>query len=157
MKAEYVNPFIKGTEDIFKNVAGIDLKLNSTGIRKDGVYGKEVVVLIGLTGQLKGNIGFSMDKNMAMDIACKMTYGMPIATFDELAQSAVRELTNMLMGRVATLLDEVGKFVDITPPTLMTGDNLKVSQQVSPTLVIGFKEPVTGQLIDVDVSICEVA
>ena len=69
-----------------------------------------------------------------------MMCGMPVEVFDEMAQSAIREMANIMMGRVASLFEEVGVMIDITPPTLMTGEGLTISNAISPTLILGFND-----------------
>ena len=47
---------------------------------------------------------------------------MPIESLDELAQSAICELCNMILGNSATLYSVAGRAIDITPPTICTGN-----------------------------------
>ena len=49
---------------------------------------------------------------------------MPITEMDELSQSAICELGNMIMGNAATVFSTQGTLIDITPPTLIKGDIL---------------------------------
>ena len=85
-----------------------------------------------------------------------MMCGMPVETFDEMAQSAIREVGNMTMGRVASLVEKKGKTIDITPPTLMSGAGMSISNQITPTLVISFSDAKNGGEIDLDIAIAEV-
>jgi chemotaxis protein CheX len=80
-----------------------------------------VVCIIGLIGDLKGNAIFAMDINCAMKIASCMMGGMELEAFDELSQSAVAELGNMLAGTACTEYSKIGLKVDVSTPTLMHG------------------------------------
>lgn len=156
MKAEYINLFLNAAVQVFQEITQINLEMGGTSLRKGSHYDRNVIILIGITGQIKGSISVSMDSDYAMTIASKMMGGMPVTEFDDIPQSAVREIVNMIMGRVATLFEKEGTIIDITPPTLMTGEKISVSTQVSPTIVISLKDAALGQnVIDLDISIMD--
>jgi len=50
-----------------------------------------------------------------------------ITELDEIAKSAIAELCNMILGYTATLFSREKIVVDITPPTIMSGDNIQFS------------------------------
>jgi len=50
-----------------------------------------------------------------------------ITELDEIAKSAIGELCNMILGFTATLFSREKIIVDITPPTILTGDNIELS------------------------------
>lgn len=156
MKAEYINIFISAASQVLEEMAQLKVSLGGTSVRNGNAYEKNVIIVIGLTGQVRGTVSVSMDEEYAKGIASKMMCGMPVGDFDDLAQSAVRELVNMTMGRVATLFEKEGKVLDITPPTLMMGQNLKLSNQISPTLVISLDEPNQKGAIDLDIAVADV-
>ena len=89
----------------------------------------------------------------AKEIASRMMCGMPVDVFDEMPQSAIREMTNMMMGRVASLFEKINVVIDITPPTLMTGVGLSISNEITPTLVLGFNDATGNNVVDLDISI----
>jgi len=80
-----------------------------------------VVCIVGIIGDLTGNVIFSMTEDGAKGIASKMMGGMEVAEFDELTQSAISELSNMLAANACIGLSEMEKNVDISTPTLMQG------------------------------------
>lgn len=81
-----------------------------------------VVVVVGITGDLHGNVYFTMQENCANSIASAMMGGMEVSQFDEMVQSAVSELSNMLAATACTDLFEKGIRADISTPTLIHGD-----------------------------------
>lgn len=81
-----------------------------------------VVVIIGVTGDLHGNVYFTMQEDCAKKIASAMMGGMDVPQFDEMVQSAVSELSNMLAATACTDLSERGISADISTPTLIHGD-----------------------------------
>ena len=62
--------------------------------------------------------------------------GEEITEFNDLAQSTIAELSNIITGNTISSLSAKGYRVDITPPTLFMGDNLTVSKSEALTLVV---------------------
>ncbi|MPN33982.1 CheY-P phosphatase CheX [bioreactor metagenome] len=73
-------------------------------------------------GDIKGNIIYNTSIENAKKIASSMMMGMPVNEFDELAQSAISELTNMLTANAATEFSNININVDISTPTLIHGN-----------------------------------
>lgn len=85
----------------------------------------DVLVIIGLAKDLRGSVIYSMSCDTAKAIASSMMGGMPVACLDDLTKSAVCEFANMASGM--SVSGFAGMFVDITPPTLVSGKNLAVT------------------------------
>ena len=84
---------------------------------------------------MKGQAVLTMELDHAKDIASKMMFGMPIAELDEMACSALNELSNMIMGNTATIFSTQGKIIDITPPISMVGTDLQIKSDIDPICV----------------------
>ena len=91
-----------------------------------------------------------MSEDTAKAIASKMMMGMPVDEFNELAQSAISELINMLTANTATNFSENGIIIDISTPTLMYGD-FKASACSDQVLCV--KMVVDDYEVDVNISI----
>ena len=91
-----------------------------------------------------------MEIETAKAIASKMMMGMPVDEFNELAQSAISELVNMLTANTATNFSEKGIMIDISTPTLMYGE---FTANASSDQVICVTMDVDGHEIDVNISI----
>lgn len=153
MKAEYINLFISAVTQVFEEIAQTKLEIGNKAVRTGTLYEKNVAVLIGITGDVRGSITVSMDVEYAKSVASKMMCGMPVDTFDDMAQSAIREMVNMMMGRVASLFEKLETIIDITPPTLMSGEGLSISNEISPTLVLSFNDGESQGVMDLDIAI----
>ena len=101
---------------------------------------QEVNIIIGLTGETRGNVVLSMSGSRPV-YCFHYDGGLPVEQFDMMARSALCELTNMVAGNSATNLAEHGTQINITPPTLISGKNLLALVSQIETLVIEF----TGQ------------
>ncbi|MEW9123524.1 MAG: chemotaxis protein CheX [Thermotaleaceae bacterium] len=153
MKAELVNPFIKASKDILLQTSMVPFELGKVYMKDSPFLTQNVAILIGLTGGLKGQAIISMSEDMGKKIASSMMGGMPVDVFDEIAKSAISELGNMIMGNTATLLYNEGVIIDITPPTLLTGENLSVSNAKIKTLCIPLQSNIG--VVEIDIAVRE--
>ncbi|EGW38818.1 cheC-like family protein [Desulfosporosinus sp. OT] len=69
----------------------------------------------------------SFSKAICCKIASVMMGCSLITEIDEIGKSAIGELCNMILGHTATIFYRDNIIVDITPPTILTGDNIQLS------------------------------
>lgn len=84
-----------------------------------------VTVLIGITGKIQGNVAYNLSESSALKIAETMMGGMSLASFDEMAQSALSEMVNMITANAAMRFESAGIHVDISPPSLIVGEDFR--------------------------------
>lgn len=149
MKAEFINPFLSSAALVFKQVAGLEVKRGSLGLKSRIEPSYEVVIAFGVVGDVKGDVAYSMRKETALKIASTMAMGMPFESLDnEIARSAIGELGNMITGGAMTELAARGIQADISPPTIVVGEGLKV-YSVVPAIVI----PLSTDLGEIELSV----
>lgn len=136
MKVEYINPFIEASQSVLKLIANIDLKLGKLYLKGSPYESDSIAIIIGLTGKIRGQVIFNMSKPVAFKIASLMMMGMPVTELDEISKSALSELTNMIAGNTATILYNRGVGVEITPPTMLTGQSMTISSNKMKTICI---------------------
>ncbi len=136
MKAEYVNAFIKASTEVLNNFVTEKFSVGRPYIRQNPFPTKEIVILLGITGDIKGQAVFSLSEQMAKAVASGMMMGMPVDEIDEMAKSALSELGNMIMGNSATLLFNLGVKIDITPPSLVKGQSIEISSSGLETICV---------------------
>ena len=122
IKAEQLNPFLMSAKQVLQQVCQIDVQFGP--ISKDDFYvnGEPLFIMLGITGEITGQVCVVMETETAKDIASRMMMGMPVAELDMMAKSALSELGNMMMGNAATLLSNSNVLIDITPPSIITGN-----------------------------------
>lgn len=120
VNADHINPFLMASTKILKEMCGIDATVGKPYIKSPAFFQDTLLILIGFTGEIKGQAVIAFEKSVACDIASKMIM-MPITELDDLAKSAICELGNMIMGNTATIFSTKGIGIDITPPTLGSG------------------------------------
>ncbi len=136
MDVKHINPFVES----FKNVMP-QIGFDSTNIGRLTVKGREltysgVIIIVGIVGEIKGNVVYYIDLERAKKIASTMMMGMPIEEFDEMSQSAIAELTNMLTANAATSFYNLGVQIDISTPTLLHGENISVKMSSDKVICI---------------------
>lgn len=139
MKAEYINPFIESSMQIFKTVANIELGLGKVFLKTDPYRTDDMLIMIGITGGLRGQVVMAMDNDIACTVASNMM-GSTVSELDEIAQSALMELSNMVLGTASTILAQRGLAVDITPPSLLMGSNIKIYNNQKQTICVPLKD-----------------
>ncbi|MBP7891943.1 MAG: chemotaxis protein CheX [Firmicutes bacterium] len=136
MKAEFVNPFASAMLMVFQKEFGMNVMRDSLALQQGPLRGADVNTIIGVTGQLEGQVIYTFEERVALRIASALM-GEVVEDLDELAKSAVAELGNIITGNAAIGLSENGYNCILTPPTLLTGKELIVTT-FTPVLNIPF-------------------
>lgn len=152
MNIEYVNPFIEASQTVLKQVANIDAKLGKVYLKSSPYKGESILVFVGITGKMRGQTIFTMSKKVAFMIASAMMFGMPVDELNEISKSAISELTNMILGNTATLLYNKGIGIEITPPSLLLGENLQISPSKMKTICVPLYLSDTD-VLEIDISV----
>jgi chemotaxis protein CheX len=110
-----------------------------------------VTIIVGFTKQIRGNVVYNMSEDTAKYIASTMMMGMPVENFDEMAQSAVSEMSNMLTANAATNLAAMGLEVDISTPSLSVGADFQV--KISNEKYLTVTMDVSGHPVEIDIAV----
>lgn len=151
MKQEYINPFIKASIEVLGQTTGVSFKTGAPYVKKGPYTANNLLIMLGVTGGIRGNVIISMNIDTAKDIASRMMMGMPVDDLNDMSKSALCELGNMIMGNVATLLYNIGLQIDITPPSILTADNLKISPSASVTICVPLESGSHEIVLDISV------
>ncbi len=126
MDARIVNALLSAVISTFNQVMQTEPKIGKPQVVKEIEPKYSIVTVLGFVGDIEGNMVYSFNESTGVEIVSKMM-GMPYPSLDELALSALGELGNMTTGALAMNLEKIGYKVDITPPTVITGKEIKVS------------------------------
>ena len=80
-----------------------EIRKGSLSLKNKDLVCSGVLIIIGIVGGLKGNVAYALDIESAKQMASKMMMGMPVDEFDDMAKSALSELSNMLTAGAVTL------------------------------------------------------
>lgn len=151
VNVEYINPFIEASCLVLKTIANVDTTLGKAYLKTSPYSSDTIAVVIGLLGDIKGQVILSMNHGVACKIASYMMMGMPVNQLDEVTKSAVAEAANMILGNAATLLFKKNVKIDITPPALFSGDDMQVSTPKMKTICVPLNIS-PGELIEMGIS-----
>lgn len=157
MNIEYINPFIEASQAVLKMMVGIDVKLGKVYLKSSPYMGDSAMIIVGLTGKIRGQAVFCMNKSVAIYIASMMMGGIELKELDEIGKSAISELTNMILGNTATLLEKSGVNVEITPPSFVMGENMQISSSkakiICVPLILDPNDP--AKVINIDINVAQ--
>ena len=130
MKAEYINPFLESARIVIEQMINIRPTTGKLGIKEMKFIENYIWIQIGVTGHMEGNVVFGLHEAVALKLVSAMMGGYILTEMDEMGQSAISELGNMISGNASTMLFNQGVKVDITPPKVVKfitvqGESLK--------------------------------
>lgn len=127
---KHINPFLQSAISIVEQTTAMKMAVGKPAVATLEFTDETFILQVGVTGALKGQVLIVMPTESAKGLASKMMMGMPIAELDEMAASALSELSNMIMGNTATIFSTQGITMDITPPMSLYGSKLKMQTNV---------------------------
>lgn len=123
VSVEHVNLILMAATKVLKDTCQIEAAIGKPTVRDTPVTNDFVIIIVGITGQMSGQIMIDLPHVTACNIASKMCM-MTITEMNEISISALSELGNMIMGNVATLFSSKGIAMDITTPKVSRDDSV---------------------------------
>ena len=121
INVNYINPLLKASVTVIEQAAQMNVTIGKPALGDATFTENEILVLMGITGEMRGQAILDFPEKAALKIASQMMM-MEVTSIDEISQSAICELCNMIMGNTATLFSQGGISIDITPPTVCKGN-----------------------------------
>lgn len=150
MDVNHINPVLESFNNILPQLGLNNIKKNGISVKGKYIKSLGVVIIIGIIGDVKGNIIYGMSIDTAKKIASIMMMGRAVENFDELSQSAISELVNMLTANVAMNFSNDNINVDISTPTLIEGEFMASSNADK---VLCVEMSIDGMIIEVNISL----
>ena len=94
MKVEYIEPFIKASQNILLQIVNEEAVLGKIFLKDSTFHGDNVIIIIGIAGDIRGQVIFNLSQRSACNVVSKMMCGMPVSSLDDMAKSAIGELAN---------------------------------------------------------------
>ncbi|MBF0545004.1 MAG: chemotaxis protein CheX [Candidatus Riflebacteria bacterium] len=137
--ANILNQFISSAISVFEQVASIRLVKNKLSLFQQGYkFPVQVATILGLTGSIRGQIVVSFDEQIAMKLTSAILMGEPVTEFNEVTESTVCEIANMIGGDSAQRLHAMGHTIDVAVPSFIRGKEVSIG--FSPNTDIFFVE-----------------
>ncbi len=153
MRIEYINPFVESAIEVLKKTVTQDVTRGKLSLRKSVSSMLGLALIVGITGQVTGRVVIDMPQDLGLQIASIMNEEKLI-NFDDLTNSTLTELANMIVGKAITNLHRLGYKFDLTPPTLFMGDNLRLSDNKIEALIVPLE--LLNNKIEINVALKEV-
>jgi chemotaxis protein CheX len=120
VNAKFLNVFLKAAIDVLVAEVGGPVERGQVSLYASNETSDEVNVILTLVGKVHGVVIYSLSRSTALGIVSRIM-GMPMVELDELAQSGVSELGNVITGRASILLESAGYVTNISVPMLVVG------------------------------------
>jgi len=146
MNVEYINPFIEASQNVIKLATGFDMSIGKLNMKPPAYSVSGVLIVVGIVGVIKGKAMLLINKDFACKIASAMMMGMPVPELDEISKSALAELANMILGNTATIFFKKGFSIDITPPSVIQGNDIEVTSSKQQNVSIPLIAKNVGEL-----------
>lgn len=138
MDVKHVNPFVESFTSVMPQLGFSQVGIGKLSKKNKEVKNTGVLIILGVVGDIRGNVVYAMEMDVAKKIAETMMMGMAVEELDEMAQSALSELANMLTAHAATAFANIGTAIDISTPTLLVGNNMSAKMNSSQILCVQF-------------------
>lgn len=136
MDVRHANPFIESFGIVMPQLGFSNIRKGNLKAKGRELISSGIIIIVGIVGALKGNVVYTIDIESAKKVASTMMMGMPVNELDEMAKSALSELTNMLTATTATCFSNIGVLIDISTPILLQGDNVAVKMSSNQVLCL---------------------
>lgn len=156
MRVEYINPFVESANNVLKEVLQTEVTRGELYLKSTAAPVLGVAAIIGLAGDVEGRVLLDMNRDTAIAVANAMLKDMemePIESLNDMGRATITELANMITGQAVTKLHNLGFKFDLTPPALVTGDNMEISNANVEALIVPIEIP-QGK-IEINVAIRE--
>lgn len=151
MDVRLINPFIGAVTGIMPQIGFSNITRKGISLKGKKFTVSGVVLTLGIVGDKKGNVVYSIDMDGAKKIASTMMMGMPVEELDDMSKSALSELSNMLTANASINFSNDGINVDISVPTMMYGEEIEINLQKDNIVCIDFD--VDGIVLSVNVAL----
>jgi chemotaxis protein CheX len=126
MNVNFMNPFLQAAIQVIQRETGIQATRGDLALGKSSYTGQDITTLLNIIGDIRGVVLYGMDMSMALQLIGAML-GNPHEEFDDLAQSGIAELGNVITGSATTLLAQAGYTCNISTPTIIVGRGTMIS------------------------------
>ena len=141
MKEEYVNAFLIPANLVWEKELGQSLNFMGAEAVSNQFTTEDLTAIIGVSGQLQGNVLYGFGSGTATAVASKMM-GVPVDELDEMGLSAIGELANIITGNAATQLATAGYTCDISPPVLIEPVGSRLTTMTGKQILVTFSSQV---------------
>ncbi len=135
---KFMNPFVEAAAEVLEKEVSAKVERGTLSLQKSSLTSDQITVLLSLVGQVQGVVLYGLSIQTAKNMVSRMM-GQEFAEFDNLAQSGIAELGNVITGAATVKLSKEGFDAEISPPTLVQGEGIQISTLDFPRVVVQLK------------------
>lgn len=154
VKVQILNRYVTAAADVLAQETGAAVTRRALEMEANPYTTDQVTSIVGVSGAFAGSIYLTMSEQTALGVVSIML-GQQATVFDELAQSGISELANVVAGAASVTLSNDGHVTEITPPILVVGSGARLSTSDIQRLVVPI-ETVAG-IIKIHIALRETA
>jgi chemotaxis protein CheX len=144
VKVQVINRYVSAAADVLAKETGAPVARRALELEANPYTTDEVTSVVGVSGAFAGSVYLSMSERTALGVVSIML-GQETTVFDDLAQSGIAELANVVAGSAGVALSNDGHVTDISPPILVVGAGARMSSVEIQRLVVPI-ETVAGTI-----------
>lgn len=126
MNVKFMNPFVEAASEVLRAECGVEVIRGNISLQKSAMTTDDITVLISLVGQVQGVVLFGLARETGLRLVSQVM-GQEFTTLDNLVQSGIAELGNVIAGRATVKFSQAGMEANISPPTLLIGKGTTIS------------------------------
>ena len=126
MNVKFMNPFVDAAAEVLRAECDLTTQKSNLSLQKLALTADDVTVMISLIGQVQGVVLYGLSVSTCLGLVSRVM-GQEFTEFDNLAQSGIAELGNVITGRATIKLSQAGFQSNISPPTLIIGKGVTIS------------------------------
>ncbi|WMJ89170.1 chemotaxis protein CheX [Anaerocolumna sp. MB42-C2] len=119
MDVKYINAILETFSVTLEQFGVHNIKRCNIQKKNKMYLNLDLSTIVCFQGAVQGDIALSMPLDTAKKLASIMMMGMSVASIDDMAKSALGELSSMIAGSSATKLSSFGLLTKINPPNVI--------------------------------------
>ena len=135
MRVQIVNRYVQAALDVLTKETGIAVKRGGLLLEGNPYTSEDVTAVVGINGALTGSLYISMAEPTALRLISAII-GQETTELDELGQSGIAEMANVIAGSAGIGLAEEGVETQINPPLVLVGRGARLSTVEIQRLVV---------------------
>ena len=135
MRVQIVNRYVQSALNVIIKETGAPAERGGLLMEGNPYTTEDVTAVIGVSGMLSGSLYISMSEVVALKIIAAMI-GQESTELDDLGQSGIAELANVIAGTAGIGLAEEGIETTVNPPLVLVGRGARLSTVEIQRLVV---------------------
>jgi chemotaxis protein CheX len=148
MKVQIVNRYVQSALNVISKETNLPVERGGLLLEGNPYTTEDVTAVIGVSGDLCGSLYLSMSETVALKLIGAILK-QESSELDELSQSGIAEMANVIAGTAGIILADDGVATTINPPLVLIGRGARLSTVEIQRLVV----PLTTAYGDVKIHV----